>query len=221
MNPQILTRCPKLQHQSREDDSEDEEETTLLNDYEQQLLKYDPNFLEEHTMNAYTPKNSFLHYYTNGLGPYDPAVGLLLEQTYQLHVNVERIRVPEILFQPGIIGLDQTGLVETIQDVLKRFDAQARQRLVENILVTGGMAQIPGLIDRLDNSIRSILPFSQGKKLYQVRSAQHCLVDAWRGAAMVTRSSERLRKIAVTRQEYEEYGGGYVKEHGLGNLRYE
>ncbi|KAF9364568.1 Nuclear actin-protein involved in chromatin remodeling [Mortierella sp. NVP85] len=208
-------------HQSREDDSEDEEEATLLNDYEQQLLKYDPNFLEEHTMNAYTPKNSFLHYYTNGLGPYDPAVGLSLEQTYQLHVNVERIRVPEILFQPGIIGLDQTGLVETIQDVLKRFDAQARQRLVENILVTGGMAQIPGLIDRLDNSIRSILPFSQDKKLYQVRSAQHCLIDAWRGAAMVTRSSERLRKIAVTRQEYEEYGGGYIKEHGLGNLRYE
>ncbi|KAG0002630.1 Nuclear actin-protein involved in chromatin remodeling, partial [Modicella reniformis] len=202
---------------SRDDDSEDEEEATLLNDFEQQLLKFDPDFLEEHTMNAYTPKNSFLHYYTNGLGPFDPAVGLSLEQTYQLHVNVERIRVPEVLFQPGIIGLDQTGLVETMQDVLKRFDAQARQRLVQNILVTGGMAQIPGLIDRLDHSIRAILPFSSDKKLYQVRAAQHCLLDAWRGAAMVARDSERMQKISVTRQEYEEYGGAYIKEHGLGN----
>ncbi|KAG0367134.1 Nuclear actin-protein involved in chromatin remodeling [Gamsiella multidivaricata] len=204
---------------SRDDDSEDEEEATLLNDYEQQLLKHDPNFHEEHTMNAYTPKNSFLHYYANGLGPYDPAVGLSLAQTYQLHVNVERIRVPEALFQPGIIGLDQTGLIETIQDVLKRFDAQARQRLVQNVLVTGGVAQVPGLIDRLNNSIRSILPYSPDKKTYEVRAARDCLLDAWKGAAMVARDSRRMQRIAVTRQEYEEYGGSYIKEHELGNVQ--
>ncbi|KAF9964477.1 Nuclear actin-protein involved in chromatin remodeling [Mortierella alpina] len=206
---------------SREDDSEDEEEATQLNEYEQQLLKYDPDFLHEHTMNAYTPKNSFLHFYTHGLGPYDPAVGLALDQTYQLHLNVERIRVPEALFQPGIVGLDQTGLVETLQDVLKRFDAQARQRLVQNILVTGGMAQIPGLIERLNDSVRSILPFSPDKQAYSVRRAQDCLLDAWRGAAMVGRDSERMKTSTVTRQEYEEYGGAYIQEHGLGNVRYE
>ncbi|KAG0317555.1 Nuclear actin-protein involved in chromatin remodeling [Dissophora globulifera] len=206
---------------SREDDSEDEEEATLLNDYEQQLLKYDPNFLEEHTMNAYTPKNSFLHFYTNGLGPYDPSVGLSLDQTYQLHLNVERIRVPEVLFQPGVMGLDQAGLVETVQEMLKRFDAQARQRLVQNILVTGGMAHIPGLIERLDSSIRSILPFSPDKKVYEIRAARDCMLDAWRGAAMVGRDAERMQRISVTRQEYDEYGGAYIKEHGLGNMRCE
>ncbi|KAG0040371.1 Nuclear actin-protein involved in chromatin remodeling [Podila clonocystis] len=205
---------------SREDDSEDEEEGNQLNEYESQLLKFDPNFLHEHTMNAYTPKNSFLHYYTHGLGPYDPAVGPSLEQTYQLHLNVERIRVPEVFFQPGIIGLDQTGLVETIQDVLKRFDVQARQRLVQNIHVTGGMAQIPGLVDRLDFAIRSILPATPHKS-YHIRRAQDCLLDAWRGAAMLGRDTERLGKISVTREEYDEYGGSYIKEHGLGNVRYE
>ncbi|KAF9903077.1 Nuclear actin-protein involved in chromatin remodeling [Linnemannia zychae] len=202
---------------SREDDSEDEEEANQLNEFEQQLLKYDPEFLHEHTMNAYTPKNSFLHYYTNGLGPYDPAVGLALDQTYQLHLNVERIRVPEVLFQPGVIGLDQTGLVETLQDILKRFDKQAKERLVQNIMVTGGLAQVPGLIERLDHSVRSILPFSPDRKNYNVRRAQDCLLDGWRGAAMVARDGERLDKMSVTRQEYEEYGGAYIKEHGLGN----
>ncbi|KAF9982103.1 Nuclear actin-protein involved in chromatin remodeling [Mortierella antarctica] len=206
---------------SREDDSEDEEEATQLNEYEQQLLKYDPDFLHEHTMNAYTPKNSFLHFYTHGLGPYDPAVGLALDQTYQLHLNVERIRVPEALFQPGIVGLDQTGLVETLQDVLKRFDTQARQRLVQNILVTGGMAQVPGLVERLNDSIRSILPFSPDKQAYSVRRAHDCLLDAWTGAAMVGRDSERMKASSVTRQEYEENGGSYIQEHGLGNMRYE
>ncbi|KAF9580555.1 Nuclear actin-protein involved in chromatin remodeling, partial [Lunasporangiospora selenospora] len=203
---------------SKEDDSEDEEEANQLQEFEQQLLKYDPEFLQEHTMNAYTPRNSFLHFYTNGLGPYDPAVGLALDQTYQLHVNVERIRVPEALFQPGIIGLDQTGLVETIQDVLKRFDAAARQRLVDNILVTGGMARTPGLIQRLDTSLRSILPFAgPNKKNYEVRRARDCLLDGWRGAAMWARDTSQLQQVAVTKQEYEEYGGSYIKEHGLGN----
>ncbi|KAF9434192.1 Nuclear actin-protein involved in chromatin remodeling [Entomortierella beljakovae] len=203
---------------SREDDSEDEEEATQLTEYEQKLLKYDPNFLHEHTMNAYTPKNSFLHYYTNGLGPYDPSVGLSLDQTYQLHVNVERIRVPEVLFQPGIIGLDQTGIIETIQDVLKRFDVQARERLVKNILVTGGMAQIPGLVERLDSSIRSILPFSADKKGYEVRRAQDCVLDAWRGAAMIGRDPDRVKKSIVTRQEYEEYGAGQCIVDGVTNM---
>ena len=169
-------------------------------------------------MNTYTPKNSFLHYYTHGLGPYDPAVGLELSQTYQLHLNVERIRVPEVFFQPGIVGLDQTGFVETLHDVLKRFDAQAREKLVQNILVTGGMAQIPGLVERLDESIRSILPFSPDKKNYHIRRAKDCLLDGWRGAAMVGRDQERIKKISVTKQEYEEYGGHYIKEHGLGNV---
>lgn len=26
------------------------------------------------------------------------------------------------------------------------------------------------------------------------------------------------KKYAVTRQDYEEYGGEYIKEHGLGNV---
>ncbi|KAG0041402.1 Nuclear actin-protein involved in chromatin remodeling [Gryganskiella cystojenkinii] len=203
---------------AREDDSEDEEEANQLNEYEEQLLKFDPDFLHEHTMNAYTPKNSFLHFYTNGLGPYDPAVGLELDQTYQLHVNVERIRVPEVFFQPGIVGLDQTGFVETLHDVLKRFDAKARERMIQNILVTGGMAQIPGLVDRLNDSIRAILPFSPEKKNYHVRQAQDCLLDGWRGAAMVGRDQEQINKISVTKAEYEEMGGSYIKEHGLGNV---
>ena len=172
-----------------------------MNEYEQQLLKYDPGFLQEHTMNAYTPKNSFLHYYTHGLGPYDPALGLELDQTYQLHLNVERIRVPEVFFQPGIVGLDQTGLVETLQDVLKRFDLQAREKMVQNILVTGGMAQIPGLVDRLNTSIQSILPFSPEKKNYHVRRAQDCLLDGWRGAAMMGRDQEKIKAKKQLREQ--------------------
>jgi hypothetical protein len=33
-------------------------------------------------------------------------------------------QAPEIVFQPSIIGLDQAGLSETIQRILKRLDSK-------------------------------------------------------------------------------------------------
>ena len=35
-----------------------------------------------------------------------------------MHLNVERIRVPEILFQPSIGGIDQAGISEIADDLL-------------------------------------------------------------------------------------------------------
>jgi actin-related protein 5 len=46
-----------------------------------------------------------------------------------LHVNIERPRVGEVLFQPSIIGLDQAGIVETVDDIVKTFDASSRERI--------------------------------------------------------------------------------------------
>jgi actin-related protein 5 len=52
-------------------------------------------------------------------------------QTHQLHVNVERVRVPEVLFQPNIIGLDQAGIVENINDIVRVYDASRKQNMVK------------------------------------------------------------------------------------------
>jgi hypothetical protein len=49
----------------------------------------------------------------------------------QLHVNIERIRVPEVLWQPQMGGLDQAGLGEVVEGVLKRFTEEERRRLTQ------------------------------------------------------------------------------------------
>jgi actin-related protein 5 len=100
----------------------------LLNHYESQLLQYDPAFLPEHGFESNSsPINALLHQLTRGIyPPYDPED---LSQTYQLHVNIERPRVSEVLFQPSIIGLDQAGIVETVDDIVKTFDASSRERI--------------------------------------------------------------------------------------------
>lgn len=103
---------------------------SVLNQYELLLLQYDSEFLPEHSYESMSsPTNTLMHILARGMyPPYDPTD---MEQSYQLHVNVERARVPEVLFQPSIIGLDQAGLVETVNDIVRTFDNSQREKLMQ------------------------------------------------------------------------------------------
>jgi actin-related protein 5 len=116
---------------NREEESEDEEEDMAsLNHYESLLLQHDPEFLPEHAFEAeQDPTNTLLHLLKHGMYPNFDAQDV--GQSHQLHVNVERVRVPEVLFQPNIIGLDQAGLAENINDIVRVYDASRRQNIVK------------------------------------------------------------------------------------------
>lgn len=45
---------------------------------------------------------------------------------YQMHIGLEQIRVPELLFQPHMVGIDQGGLSETLVYVLSKFPEEQR-----------------------------------------------------------------------------------------------
>ncbi|CAG8546831.1 6817_t:CDS:10, partial [Racocetra fulgida] len=184
--------------------------------YETKLLQYDSTFLPEHTFDAKNSvKNSLIFMFTRGVTPpFDPEN---FAQMHQLHVNVERVRVPEALFQPSILGLDQAGIVETIGEIISRFeDVDARKKTIRSVFVTGGHTQTPGLSKRLEISLRSILP--AGSPL-QIIHAKDPVLDAWHGAALWARSSE-FQNYSVTVEEYNECGGEYIKEHRFGNVYY-
>ncbi|XP_053673909.1 actin-related protein 5 [Anopheles nili] len=135
-------------------------------------------------------------------------------ELYQLHVGVERIRAPEILFQPSIIGSYEAGLAETIDFVLKLFPAEQRSCLVENIFLTGGCAKIRGLKERLTREMREMLPY---ESRFDIEVARDPALDGWNGASKFC-LTETFRQSLITRQQYEECGGEYIKEHVNGNV---
>merc|ERR1712100_519446 len=59
-----------------------------------------------------------------------------IEEYYQIKLGPERVRIPEILFQPSMIGEDQMGLSEVIKSVLERFSPDNQTKLVNNIFLT-------------------------------------------------------------------------------------
>ncbi|XP_029012559.1 actin-related protein 5 isoform X2 [Betta splendens] len=53
-----------------------------------------------------------------------------MAEYHQLFVGTERLRCPEILFQPSLTGEDQMGLMETLQYVLARYTPEQQEALV-------------------------------------------------------------------------------------------
>jgi actin-related protein 5 len=189
------------------DDEEEEDLGNHLKSVEAQLLKYDPNFTEHHTLEAQTDwTKSLIHVFLRGPWPFDPESQ---REAHQLHLNVERIRVPEVVFQPSIAGVDQAGIVEIAADIVnQRFSSgEDRARLLRDVFMTGGSSRFQGFDERFKKEFRSVL--STDAELV-VRRAADPVLDAWRGAAQWA-SGPDLAASSVSRQEFLEKGSDYIK----------
>lgn len=205
-----------IQIGKNEDASDDEEEDLAkeLKNIESQLLLHDPDFTEQSTQDAQRDwTKSLVHAFVRGPFPFDPESA---KESSQFHLSVERIRVPEIVFQPGIAGVDQAGLIEIAEDILigRLASSPSRDEILRDVFVTGGYTLFRGFEERLQSDLRAILPADVQLGL---RRAKDPLLDAWKGAAKWAGSRES-RNHFVTREEFQEKGGDYIKEHSLGNL---
>ncbi|WVQ80378.1 hypothetical protein IAT38_002483 [Cryptococcus sp. DSM 104549] len=201
-----------------EDESEaEEDDQTLLRSIETRLLQYDPAFTEEHTMLGLAEaKHKLINAFVRGgsTEKYDPED---IGQNHQLHLNVERIRVPETLFQPSMAGLDSAGLGEVAGWVLNGFDEEERRRLMQCIFLTGGGTSLPNIILKMRNVLTPILPFRAPLKIVSSYDGGDPRLEAWKGMAEWS-VTEEAKNARVTRAEYDEYGGEWLKEHRWGNV---
>jgi len=172
---------------SNERDSESEEEESKLAEVDSLLIKYDQNYL----------KNT---------GP--------KSEDYQIQLKVERINIPEILFQPSIIGLESAGLIETLQHILNRFSIAEQNLLLQNVYLTGGNSIYPYFKERLELELRAIRPFQSH---FEVTRAGDCILDAWRGARAFSNHSN-FQQMSILKADYEERGPDYFVKHFCSNL---
>lgn len=199
-----------------------EDEYKEIVELEGKLLEYDPNFTEEDTLDAqYDWRNSVYHLFLRGPRPHDSEDP---HQQHQMHLNVERIRVPEILFEPTIGGQDQAGIAELCETIVtKKFDSKPSKisdvalNMCKNVWLTGGNAQIPNMKQRIVNEFTSFLP--SGTPI-GVHMSENPSLDAWKGMSKFAQSEEAFKEAVITKKEYEEFGSEYIKEHKLGNFKY-
>lgn len=112
------------------------------------------------------------------------------------------------------MGIGEAGLAETIDYVLKLFPADDQQRLVDNIFITGGVSKIPGLLERLNKELMEMRPF---QSTFATKLAKDPSLDAWNGARKFATTSGNMQNFQITKSDYNEKGGEYIKEYFASN----
>lgn len=135
------------------------------------------------------------------------------DQHHQLHLAIEPIRAPELMFQPSMMGNLEAGLAETMEYVFKHFTPEDQLLLANNVFLTGGCSQFPGLKERLERELLEMRPF---QSTYKVVTAKNASLDAWYGARDFAGSNE-FEHWCISKEDYYEMGGEYLQEHYASN----
>ena len=134
----------------------------------------------------------------------------LLQQQQQqtdeqsLRLANERFSIPEILFHPSNIGIEQMGIPEAITLSVSLTPREMHPHLYTNIVVTGGSALFPGFQARLIEEVRKLVPDDYGVNVTVPESPASY---AWLGGAgLAGNSSKPGHLVPVTLAEYKEHG---------------
>jgi len=127
-----------------------------------------------------------------------------------LVMNNERISVPEILFNPSDIGLEQAGIPEMIEASIKATVADMHPSLYNNILLVGGNSLFPGYRQRVEQEVRQLAPDNMK---VNVTLHETPITAAWKGGSLFAQNSETYHKIKLSKLLYEENGPSLFHQH--------
>ena len=127
----------------------------------------------------------------------------------------ERFTVPELLFTPSDIGMQQEGIVGTILQSLNALPKGLWQPFLANVVVVGGTSKLPGFVARLEADLRSVV---SDDYLVRVAQAQDPVQNVWLGGARLAQNQEVLREMVVSRQEYLENGDVWTRRKFAGKV---
>jgi actin-related protein 6 len=127
-----------------------------------------------------------------------------LDGTEQILVmNNERISVPELLFYPSEVGLEQAGVAELIFQAVEASPLEHRPGLYANIVLTGGNCRFPGFRERILIELRPLVSDTYNISLY-IDDDPLCTV--YRGGMRALLNVGTVPLDFVSKAEYEEHG---------------
>ncbi|KAJ2494117.1 Actin- protein 6 [Coemansia sp. RSA 2052] len=130
----------------------------------------------------------------------------------------ERFAIPEALFSPSDVGLEQGGIHQAVVQAVMACDESLRGVLMANILLVGGTAALPGLCRRLQSEVQAMSPFRVCISMPEDPAA-----GAWQGGRMLAQgqavpegaaySPPTVAEWQLTRAQYQELGPDRVAAH--------
>merc|ERR1712178_159010 len=87
-----------------------------------------------------------------------------LEENYTLPdgnvitIGNERFRCPEVLFDPSMVGMEQSGVDKLTFDSIMKCDVDIRKDLYANTVMSGGSTMFTGMDKRLNKEMVARAP---------------------------------------------------------------
>eukprot|EP01069_Polyplicarium_translucidae_P003901 Polyplicarium_translucidae@DN2442_c0_g1_i1.p2 len=97
-----------------------------------------------------------------------------------VHLNNERIVVPEVLFRPIDAGKDVAGIPDAVYRSVMATPPELQPFFSARILVVGGSSKFGGFCRRLYNELRILFPAHWPVTLFQLPQPE---LTAWKGAS--------------------------------------
>lgn len=112
------------------------------------------------------------------------------------------IRVPEILFQPKMIGIDTKGIHKQIVESIQKTDVDLRKELYENITLSGGTTMFEGFPERINKEVSALIPPAMKVKVLAPVERKFSI---WIGGSVLS-TLATFQSSWVTKAEFEEAG---------------
>ncbi|CAO2658304.1 Nn.00g060270.m01.CDS01 [Neocucurbitaria sp. VM-36] len=124
-----------------------------------------------------------------------------------LPLGNERFAVPELLFNPSDIGIQELGLPGAIVDSLSVLPEALKVGMLANVVVVGGNSLISGFTERLETELRRLVP---AEYMLKIGRAEDAIKHTWLGGARFASQPELLRQVLVDKAEYDERGSTWL-----------
>jgi len=123
-----------------------------------------------------------------------------------IRLSKERFHVPEALFQPSLVNVEEMGLPQAILEVVDSCDLNIRPELMNNIFLSGGSSMFPNIKSRLYQELELELARKKRKDVViRILAPRERTFSVWVGGSILAMIPEFADKW-ITRASYFEEG---------------
>jgi actin-related protein len=120
-----------------------------------------------------------------------------------IELKEERIKCPEVLFNPKIIDKEENNIIQNCFEAIEKCDNDIKKDMYKCIVLSGGCSMIDGLEERFYKEIKNIVNDDLKNEVKLVTGSDK-KYGVWTGGALLSMSGFELKWI--TKPEYEEFG---------------
>ncbi|XP_055514617.1 actin-like [Leucoraja erinacea] len=125
-----------------------------------------------------------------------------LPDGHVITIGKERMKCPEALFNPSVMGSNQEGIHLMTINSLKKVQPQVQQLMYDNVLLSGGSTMFEGFYSRFCREIFALVAKDTKTNIHAVPERKYAV---WIGGSILA-SLHAFQSLWVRQEDYQERG---------------